>query len=97
MASYDSDFYPSFPSESYEIFSIVGMFFITLGIFYAVISILAIVGGIFALKKKMWGLALTGSIAGTITFLPTGIPAIIFVTLAKEGFSAQRQPNINET
>jgi hypothetical protein len=49
--------------------------------------VLAIVGGAFALKKRHWPLALAGAIAGTITFFPCGIPAIIFVSLGKEEFS----------
>ena len=54
----------------------------------AIIGILAIVGGIFALKRKHWGLALAGAIGGTFTFFPCGIPAIIFISMSQQEFSA---------
>ena len=38
-------------------------FFMALSIPLAIVSILAIVGGIYALQRKAWGLALAGSIA----------------------------------
>lgn len=60
-----------------------------LGFFYAVIGALAIVGGVFALKKKYWGLALAGAIAGTITFFPCGVVAIIFTAMGKPEFQGQ--------
>ena len=55
-------------------------------IFSFILSILAIVGGVFALQRKVWGLTLVGAIAGILTFFPTGIPAIIFVALSREEF-----------
>ncbi|MFC2067614.1 hypothetical protein ACFLTP_01140 [Chloroflexota bacterium] len=53
-----------------------------LGLFFALIGVLGIVGGIFALKKKHWGLTLARSIVGIFTFFPCGILVIIFVTMA---------------
>jgi hypothetical protein len=71
-------------------------FFLTIsliwGIIAAIAGILAIVGGIFALKKKMWGWALAGAIAGTVAFFPCGIPAIIFIALGQDDFSAKANP-----
>jgi hypothetical protein len=68
-------------------------FFIIATVFYAVVlgvmsllGILAIVGGIFAIRRSHWGLALAGAIAGTLTFFPCGIPAIIFVSIGKGEF-----------
>ena len=37
---------------------------------------LAIVGGVFALKRKKWGLALAGSIASIMAFMPCGIASV---------------------
>jgi len=76
---------PAFPQEMFQIMTIIygGM-----GLILALIGALAIVGGVFALKKKHWALALAGAIAGTVTFFPCGIPAIIFVSLGKEEFTA---------
>ena len=69
-----------------EFFTVITIIYATWGLLFALIGVLGVVGGIFALKKKRWGLALAGSIAGTVTFFPCGIPAIIFVTLAKPEF-----------
>jgi len=51
-----------------------------------IIAILALVGGIYALRRKKWGLALAGSIAAILAFLPLGIPAIIFTAQSKNEF-----------
>jgi len=66
-------------------------FFAAIAIFVAIflvaLGILAIVGGIFALRKKKWGLALAGSIAALLTggWL-LGIPAIVFTIMGKKLF-----------
>jgi len=52
-----------------------------------VIGILALIGGVFAMRRKRWGWALTGSIAGTLSVLPLGIPAIILIALSKDEFA----------
>jgi hypothetical protein len=52
-----------------------------------VFGVVAIIGGIYALQRKIWGLALAGSICAL--FGPAGIlgiPAIIFVILGKGEF-----------
>ena len=59
---------------------------ITLAIFLLIVSILAIVGGIYALRRKNWGMALTGSIAALVCMAPLGIAAIVLVALSKEDF-----------
>ena len=51
-----------------------------------ILSILALIGGIYALQRKTWGLALAGSIAAILVFLPLGIPALIFAAQAKDEF-----------
>ncbi len=59
-----------------------------LGIPCAIIGILAIVGGVFALRRKVWGLALAGSIASLFSFhlFFLGIAAIVFTALSKNEF-----------
>jgi len=52
----------------------------------AIIAILALVGGIYAVRRKMWGLALAGSIVAIFTFLPLGIPAVIFAAQSRNEF-----------
>jgi hypothetical protein len=58
-----------------------------------ILSIVAIVGGVFAIRKRVWGLALAGAICGFIVGLPfiapailLGIPAIVFTALGKGQF-----------
>jgi ABC-type dipeptide/oligopeptide/nickel transport system permease component len=56
---------------------------ITLAIFSLIISILAIIGGIYTLRRKNWGMALAGSIAAFFCSCPLGIAAIILIVLSK--------------
>lgn len=58
-----------------------------------ILSIVAIVGGVFAIRKRVWGLALAAAICGFIVGLPfiapailLGIPAIVFTALGKGQF-----------
>ena len=51
-----------------------------------VVGILAIVGGIYAVKRKRWGWAITGSIVALFPSWPLGIAAIVFTVLAKNEF-----------
>ena len=69
----------------------IAVFLIILGFCRGLLSILAIVGGVFGIRKRLWGLALAGSIASFLTFWPCGIPAVIFTTLGKSEFNTQAQ------
>lgn len=52
-----------------------------------VVGTIAIVGGIYALKREIWGLALAGSICALIgPWFILGLLAIIFVSLGKGEF-----------
>jgi hypothetical protein len=57
-----------------------------MGILTVILAILSLVGGIFALLRKMWGLALAGSIGAFFTAIILGIPAIILIALSKKEF-----------
>ena len=57
----------------------------TMGLLAIMISIVAVAGGLCALKRRVWGLALAGSICSVFCWL--GIPAIIFIALSKQEFS----------
>jgi len=59
-----------------------------LGVPFAILGILAIVGGVYALRRKVWGLALAGSIASLFSFhlFFLGIAAIVFTALSKNEF-----------
>ena len=55
-----------------------------------VIGIIALVAGIFTLRRKSWGFALAGAILAAILFpvgTVLGILAIIFVAMGKNEFS----------
>lgn len=58
------------------------------GGFFLALGIVAIVGGISALQRRRWGLALAGSICALMppaTML--GIASIVFTTIARDDFS----------
>ena len=65
----------------------VGMLLAAIEIPLIIIAIIAIVGGIYALKRRIWGLALAGTICSLLCIWLLGIPAIIFVILGKSEFS----------
>ena len=50
------------------------------------VGIVAIIGGIYALRRRVWGFALAGAILATMTSTPLGILAIIFVVMGKNEF-----------
>ena len=52
----------------------------------AVLGILAIAGGISALQRKSWGLALAGAIAAALPFSLLGIAALILTALSRKEF-----------
>ena len=49
-------------------------------------GIMPIVGGIFALKRKQWKLALAGSIGSVVGFIFTGVPALVLIVMSKDEF-----------
>jgi hypothetical protein len=51
-----------------------------------VLSILAIIGGSYGIRKKSWGLALMGAIASVLTFFPCGVAAIVFTVMGRLEF-----------
>ena len=59
---------------------------IILALLLAVSSSLPLIGGIYAIQRKAWGLALAGSIVATLTAAPLGIISTILVALSKDEF-----------
>ena len=51
-----------------------------------VVSIVSIVGGIYALRKRAWKFVLTGSVCGTLLTWFLGLPAIILTVMLKNKF-----------
>ena len=80
IESFPMDIPLDFPHVLLQVVSMVW------GIILLVLAILAIIGGTIALQRKLWGLALAGSIVSMLVFFPTGIAAVIFVGLSKEEF-----------
>jgi hypothetical protein len=72
--------------------TIAAVFYFIMGIGSVILGALAIVGGVFALKRKYWGWALAGSIASVFTFFPCGIPAVIFTALGRPEFASNAPP-----
>jgi hypothetical protein len=66
--------------------AIVAGLFSILAIALAIVGILAIIGGIYALKRKNWGMVLTGSIAMILPCRLFSIAAIVLAVLAKGEF-----------
>ena len=62
--------------------AIIGMF----GAASIAAGIVAIVGGIFALRRRGWGLALAGSILAIFCMAPLGVLALIFLVLGTREF-----------
>jgi hypothetical protein len=51
-----------------------------------IFAIIAIVGGVFAIRKRIWGLALAGSIFALFCAWIFGIPAIVFTIMGRRHF-----------
>jgi hypothetical protein len=47
---------------------------------------LAVIGGIYALQREKFGLAVTGSIAAFLPFSLLGLASIILIALSKDEF-----------
>ncbi len=58
-----------------------------LGIAGLLLGTVALVGSVYALKRRAWGLAFAGSICAVLIAWFLGIPAIIFVVKARSEFA----------
>ena len=69
--------------------NIVSFIMTILGIVAAttlIMGLVSLVSGIYALKRKKWGLTLAGSILAIMTFMPLGIASTVLIILAKDEF-----------
>ena len=57
------------------------------GVIALLMGIMSIIGGIFALMRKAWGVALAGAITALYPWGIFGILAIIFVAMGKQEFN----------
>ena len=92
IAATDSSYYYDGYRYAEGSFAVIMVIWIVFAVFFVLLGALGVVGGIFAIRRKNWGLALAGAIAGTITFFPIGVPAIIFVALGKGEFEMGSTP-----
>ena len=66
---------------------------VALGIILGVCGTVAIIGGIYTLNRKMWGLALAGAVLAVFVSNFLGILSVIFVALAKSEFDQDTKAN----
>jgi hypothetical protein len=50
------------------------------------LNILAIVGGIYAIRRKGWGLALAGGICSIFPSQVLGVLAVVFIAISRKEF-----------
>ncbi len=63
-----------------------GPVFALIGVPLIILGIVAIVGGIFSLRRRIWGLAYAGGICALLLTFILGILSITFVSLGKGEF-----------
>jgi len=51
-----------------------------------IINAIAIIGGIYALQRRIWGLALAGAICAILPAQVFGIIAVVFIAISKKEF-----------
>ena len=51
------------------------------------LGIIALIGGIIALRRKAWGFSLVGAICALFPIVPLGVLAIIFVSMGRREFA----------
>jgi hypothetical protein len=68
-------------------YSFALLFFVPFIAIFGILSTLAIVGGIYALKRERWGLALGGAICGAVASSVLGILAVIFIAMSRDEFN----------
>jgi hypothetical protein len=67
-------------------------FFVILAIIVLVFGVIILVGGVYTLQRKHWGLALTAAILAFLPFNLLGLAAIILLALSKREFDLVNIP-----
>jgi hypothetical protein len=83
----DLSFFGDTTANPQQLAGFVTVFYGVLGAFAVAVGVLSIVGGIFSLQRKHWGWALAGAIGGCLSFLPVGVTAVVFVSMAYPEFN----------
>jgi hypothetical protein len=61
---------------------------IIMAIFLGILSSLPLIGGIYALQRKSWGLALAGSIVAILAIAPLGIVSTVLLASSRGEFES---------
>jgi len=67
--------------------SFVTTFIVTLATALIIPGVVSILGGIYSIKRSIWGLALAGFISTFLSTILLGIPAIVFTAISKKEFA----------
>jgi len=59
---------------------------LVMGIVALILGIVALVGSVYSFKRRVWGLALAGSICALLIVWFLGVPAVIFVVMGRSEF-----------
>jgi hypothetical protein len=77
---------PEFP------FTIGSTLFVMLAMMLFVFGILAVIGGVYVLRRSRGFWPILGAIAATLSFFPLGIPAIVLTVMAEQDPSSAGLP-----
>jgi len=66
--------------------SFVTTFIVTLGTAAIFLGTVSILGGIYSIKRRLWGIALAGSISTFLSSIVLGIPTIALTAISKREF-----------
>lgn len=69
---------------------IASTFVIALGAISLAFGIVALIGGIYAIRRRVWGLALAGAILSIPSAALLGVLSIIFVSLGRDEFTSSQ-------
>jgi hypothetical protein len=72
---------PRFPTRVHPVLILVGV-----GIFLIITGVLAVVGGIYTLHRRNFGLSLAGAIASLLPFNLLGVASVVLLALSKKEF-----------
>jgi hypothetical protein len=64
-----------------------GVFFTFWAVVGVLVSAFSVVAGVFCLKRRLWGLALAGSILAVLQIFILGVPALVLVAMARDEFA----------
>jgi len=56
------------------------------GVPWIIFGVFAVIGGVYSIKRRFWGLALVGAICALSGYFIMGLLAIIFVAMGKSEF-----------